>query len=85
MSATIIKPFQNAEKFPATIPERILREAPPSLDADTTSATCFDFAEVNTLVSSGIIAAAKVPQLMIVASFHQRPAPKSANSKLETR
>ena len=35
----ITRPFQNAEKFPATKPERILRDAPPCEDALTTSRT----------------------------------------------
>jgi len=33
ISATITIPFQNAEKLPATIPERIVSDAHPSRDA----------------------------------------------------
>src|SRR3954469_19542667 len=77
-------PFQNAPKFPATRPERTVREAPPSRDAETISATCLDLDEVKTLVSSGITAAAMVPQLMIIESFHQRPSAISPIMTLET-
>src|SRR5262245_11909008 len=66
----ISMPFQNALKLPATMPERIVSDAPPSRDAVTTSATCFECELVNTLVNSGISTAANVPQLMIVASCH---------------
>src|SRR5690242_7805340 len=53
-------PFQKAEKEPATIPERIVNDAPPSLEAVTISCTCFECDEVNTFVNSGIKKAAKV-------------------------
>ena len=33
------RPFQNAEKLPATKPERMLSDAPPCLEALTTSST----------------------------------------------
>src|SRR5262245_37054007 len=75
MSPTIVMPFQNPEKFPATRPERIVNEAPPSLDAFTISATWRELLEVKTFVNSGINAPARVPQEMIVASFHQSPSP----------
>jgi len=39
MSAAMTSPFQNAEKFPATKPERMLRLAPPCAEALTTSRT----------------------------------------------
>src|SRR3989339_272301 len=74
-------PFQNALKFPATIPERIAKEAPPSRAAVTISLTCLDLAEVKILVNSGINAAAAVPQLIIVASCHHKFVPKSLRSK----
>src|ERR1041385_4937204 len=83
--ATITMPFQKALKLPATRPERIVKEAPPSREAATISATCFDFDEVKILVNSGMIAAAKVPQLMITESFHQRPPAISPNSELLTK
>src|SRR5215471_3289636 len=46
------------------------REAPPSWAEMTTSLTCRDSVEVNTFTNSGISAPARVPQEMIVASFH---------------
>ena len=48
----------------------MLSDAPPSRDAVTTSLTCADSVEVKTLTSSGMIAPASVPQVMIVESFH---------------
>src|SRR5271170_637421 len=68
--ATKASPSQYAEKFPATRPDRIPSDAPPSLDEVTTSFTCRDSTEVKTLTSSGISAPASVPQEMIEASFH---------------
>ena len=69
---TIPAPSQRHEKLPATKPERMFREAPPSRLEVTISLTCFDEVEVNTFTSSGINAPAKVPQEMIVESCHQR-------------
>src|SRR6516225_9385452 len=63
-------PFQNALKLPATMPERMVSDAPPSRDAVTISWTCLECEEVKILVNSGISTAASVPQLMIVASCH---------------
>src|SRR5258707_612481 len=51
-------------------PERMLSEAPPSREAVTTSRTWRDSVEVKTLTSSGMIAPASVPQVMIAESFH---------------
>src|SRR3954453_11411074 len=65
-------PFQNALKLPATMPERIVSEAPPSRDAVTISCTCLECELVKILVNSGINTAARVPQLMMVASCHHR-------------
>src|ERR1700748_3385174 len=45
-------------------------EAPPSRDAVTTSRTWRESTEVKTLTSSGMMAPASVPQVMIVESFH---------------
>ncbi len=45
-------------------------DAPPSRDDVTTSFTCADWVEVNTLTSSGMIAPASVPHVMTVESFH---------------
>src|SRR5687768_15721432 len=67
------RPFQKALKLPATRPERIVKEAPPSRDAVTISCTCLECELVKTLVNSGIRTAANVPQLMMTASFHHRP------------
>src|SRR5437588_13124690 len=66
-------PFQNALKLPATRPERIVSDAPPSREAVTISCTCLECELVKTLVNSGMSTAARVPQLMIVASFHHSP------------
>src|SRR5712691_1272552 len=51
-------------------PERMLSDAPPSRDAMTISCTCRDSVDVNTFTSSGMIAPASVPQVMIADSFH---------------
>ena len=48
-----------------------LSDGPPSRDACTTSRTCRDSVDVNTFTNSGMIAPARVPQVMIVESFHQ--------------
>ena len=66
------KPSQKALKFPETKPESIFSDAPPSLDAATVSVTWIDLGLVNTLVISGISAAPKVPQLIIVESVIHR-------------
>src|ERR1700687_3540002 len=66
----IVRPIQYALKFPAMRPDRMFRDAPPSRDAVTTSRTCRDSVDVNTLTSSGMIAPASVPQVMISDSFH---------------
>src|SRR5687767_14002949 len=67
---TMLMPSQYAEKFPATRPERMFKDGPPSREEVTTSCTCRDSVEVNTFTSSGMIAPASVPQEMITASFH---------------
>src|SRR5687768_5073056 len=67
---TMLMPSQYAEKFPATRPERIFNDAPPSREEVTTSCTCRDSVEVNTLTSSGMIAPASVPHEMMIPSFH---------------
>ena len=61
---------QKAEKLPAVRPLSTFSDAPPSLLAVTTSRTCRLWVEVKILVTSGMIAPASVPQVMIVASFH---------------
>ena len=51
----------------------------------TTSRTCPDSVEVKILTSSGMIAPASVPQVMMVESFHQSvPSPRSAIRSQET-
>src|SRR5213595_447878 len=65
-------PIQKALKLPATRPERMVSDAPPSRDAVTISLTCLECELVKILVNSGMSTAARVPQLMIVASCHQR-------------
>src|SRR5207247_5449920 len=53
-------------------------EAPPSRADVTTSRTWPDSVEVKILTSSGMMAPARVPQVMTVESFHQRvPSPRS--------
>jgi len=78
ISSTIVRPSQYALKLPATRPERIPSEAPPSRAEVTTSRTWAELVEVNTLTNSGMMAPARVPQVMTVESFHQRlPSPRS--------
>ena len=61
----------------------MLSDAPPSRDEVTTSRTWRDSVDVNTLTSSGMIAPASVPQVMIVESFHQSvPSPRSGMSSV---
>src|ERR1043165_9597383 len=63
-------PIQNAEKFPATKPDRMFSEAPPCLEQLVTSRTCLEFVLTKTFVNSGISAPATVPQLMMHDSTH---------------
>src|SRR6184192_2972086 len=65
-------PFQKALKLPATMPDRIVSDAPPSREAVTISCTCLECELVKILVNSGISTAASVPQLMMLASCHHR-------------
>src|SRR5262252_5935494 len=62
----------------------MLSDAPPSLLAATTSATCRECELVNTLVNSGITAAASVPQEMMMDSVAHRLPPSGASSQYET-
>src|SRR6516225_4616814 len=68
----ISMPTQKPLELPATMPERIVNDEPPSRDAVTISWTCLECELVKILVNSGMSTAASVPQLMIVASCHQR-------------
>ena len=84
--AAMVIPSQKALKFPAVNPARMFSDAPPSRDAVTTSFTCAELVEVKIFTTSGITAPASVPQLMIVASFHQsEPSPSPGMSSQETR
>ena len=58
-------PSQKALKLPAVRPARMLSDAPPSRDAVTTSRTCADSVDVKTLTSSGMMAPASVPHVMM--------------------
>ena len=71
-------PSQYALKLPATKPDRMLSDGPPSRDDVTTSFTWRDSVDVNTFTSSGMIAPASVPQVMTLDSFHHSvPSPRS--------
>ena len=70
IKANIAMPSQNALKLPATRPDKILSDAPPSSDDVTTSRTCREWTEVKTFTSSGMIAPASVPQVITEESFH---------------
>ena len=65
MRAIIVKPSQYALKLPATNPERMLSDAPPSAEDFTTSRTCPEFIEVKTFTNSGMIAPASVPHVIM--------------------
>src|SRR5437773_7094205 len=83
---TTAMPSQYAEKFPATSPERMSSDAPPSRAEVTTSRTWPDSVDVNTLTSSGMIAPASVPHVMTVESFHHSvPSPRSLTRTHEAR
>src|SRR5437660_6844989 len=70
ISANIVMPSQKALKFPATNPGRMLSDAPPCCEEVTISCTCRECMEVNTFTSSGMIAPARVPQVITSDSFH---------------
>src|SRR5881396_2860413 len=61
----------------------MLSEAPPSLEAATTSWTWRECELVNTLVNSGITAAASVPHEMISDSVSHRLPPSDPSSHFE--
>src|SRR5215831_10277241 len=65
------------------MPDKMLSEAPPSLEAATTSAVWRECELVNTLVNSGISAAARVPQEMITESVSHRFPPSGPSSQRE--
>src|SRR3989304_1579283 len=64
----------------------MLSDAPPSREAVTTSRTWPELVEVKIFTSSGMMAPARVPQVMIVESFHQSvPSPSAGISRDERR
>src|SRR3989337_766207 len=64
----------------------MLSDAPPSREAVTTSRTWPELVEVKIFTSSGMMAPARVPQVMIVESFHQSvPSPSAGISRYERR
>src|ERR1041384_3908333 len=81
----MVMPSQYALKLPATRPERMLSDGPPSRDDVTTSRTCRDSVDVNTFTNSGMIAPASVPHVITADSFHQSvPSPRSGIINFET-
>src|SRR5439155_14202176 len=74
MRVIMLIPNQNALKFPATKPDRMFSEAPPSRDEVTISRVWREPTEVNTFTNSGMIAPASVPQVITSDSFHHRVA-----------
>ena len=72
MSTMMQSPIQNAEKLPATKPDRMLSDAPPCLEQLVTSLTWRELVLTKTLVNSGITAPATVPQLMMMDSTHHK-------------
>ena len=62
-----------------TNPERMVNDAPPSLEATTTSLVCKALGLVKIFVNSGISAAPRVPQLIIIESTSHKLPPKGDN------
>src|SRR5437762_2702189 len=86
INPTMLNPSQYPEKFPATRPDKMFSEAPPSSDEVTISFTWLDSVDVNTFTNSGMMAPANVPQEMIEASFHHKllSPPSAGTTKYET-
>ena len=62
-----------------------LSDAPPSRDAVTTSRTCAASVDVKILMTSGMMAPASVPHVMMVDSFHHsEPSPRPGTSRYDT-
>ena len=72
ISERMTRPIQKADMLPATKPERMFSEAPPCLEQLVISLTCLELVLVKILVNSGMSAPARVPQLMMAESTHQR-------------
>src|SRR5258706_14797950 len=84
MRMTKVIPIQYAEKLPAVNPDRTLSEAPPSREDVTTSLTWAECIDVNTFTSSGMMAPAAVPHVMMAESFHHSvPSPRSGMMRRE--
>src|SRR4051812_4894049 len=73
-------PIQYALKLPAVKPDSTFSDAPSSRLDVTTSRTWVECTLVKNVVTSGMIAPASVPQVITLASFHHRPAGRSAIS-----
>src|SRR3954471_12480590 len=69
---TMLRPSQYALKLPATRPDRIFSDAPPSREEVTTSLTCRECIEVQTFTNPGITVPARVPHEIISESFHHK-------------
>src|SRR3954471_22726475 len=82
----IVMPSQYALKLPATRPDRMFSDGPPSRDDVTTSRTCRDSVDVKTFTNSGMIAPASVPHVITLDSFHHRllSPPRSGIMKYDT-
>ena len=82
--ATMVRPSQKALKLPATSPDRMFSDAPPSRDEVTTSFTWADSVDVKIFTSSGMMAPASVPQVITVESFHHSvPSPSVGMSRYD--
>src|SRR5215208_6301794 len=85
INSMIVMPSQYALKLPATKPDKMLSDGPPSRDDVTTSRTCRDSVDVNTFTNSGMIAPASVPHVITLDSFHHRlPSPRSGIIRYDT-
>src|SRR5262249_43923306 len=70
---------------PATRPDKMLSDGPPSRDDVTTSLVWRDSTDVKTFTNSGMIAPASVPHVMIADSFHHSvPSPRSGMISFDT-
>src|SRR5215469_12493652 len=72
MSVRMHRPIQNAQKLPATKPDRMFSDGPPWLDAVVISFTCLECVLTKIFVNSMMSGPASVPQDMMPASTHQR-------------
>src|ERR1700743_1059941 len=84
MRTMMTSPIQNAEKLPATNPDRMFSDAPPCLEQLVTSRTCLEFVLTNTFVNSGITAPATVPQLIITDNTHQKSGCATPDASLKS-